>query len=78
MIPCRNNEQTIGPAVRSLLEQDYPGLNQIILIGSPGDSTWEGLAGINDRRLVTLEIQAPPGIRDANYKRNSGIKGALR
>ena len=76
VIPCRNNEQTIGPAVRSLLEQDYPGLNQIILIGSPGDSTWEGLAGINDRRLVTLEIQAPPGVRDANYKRNSGIKGA--
>lgn len=76
VIPCRNNEQTIGPAVRSLLAQDYPGLNQIILIGSPGDSTWDGLAGINDRRLVTLEIQAPPGVRDANYKRNSGIKGA--
>ena len=76
MIPCRSNEQTIGAAVRSLLDQDYPGLIQIILIGSPGDTTWQGLAGISDRRLVTLEIQAPPGVRDANYKRNSGIKGA--
>jgi putative flippase GtrA/glycosyltransferase involved in cell wall biosynthesis len=76
VIPCRSNEQTIGAAVRSLLDQDYPGLTQIILIGSPGDTTWHGLAGISDRRLVTLEIQAPPGVRDANYKRNSGIKGA--
>jgi len=76
VIPCRSNEQTIGAAVRSLLDQDYPGLTQIILIGSPGDTTWLGLAGISDRRLVTLEIQAPPGMRDANYKRNSGIKGA--
>ncbi len=76
VIPCRANEKTIGAAVRSLLDQDYPGLAQIILVGSPGDTTWEGLAGIADRRLVTLEIETPPGLRDANFKRNAGIRGA--
>lgn len=76
VIPCRANESTIGAAVRSLLDQDYPGLAQIILVGSPGDSTWDGLAGIADRRLVTMEIETPPGLRDANFKRNAGISSA--
>jgi GT2 family glycosyltransferase len=76
VIPCRGNEATIGPAVRSLLDQDYPALAQIILVGSPGDSTLAGLAGINDRRLVTIELQTPPGLRDANYKRDAGISAA--
>lgn len=76
VIPCKANESTIGAAVRSLLDQDYPGLGQIILVGSPGDTTWKGLAGITDRRLVTMEIATPPGLRDANYKRNTGIRGA--
>src|SRR6185437_13825208 len=76
VIPCRANESTIGAAVRSLLAQDYQGLAQIILVGSPGDSTWEGLTGIDDRRLVTMEIETPPGLRDANFKRNAGIRGA--
>jgi putative flippase GtrA/glycosyltransferase involved in cell wall biosynthesis len=76
VIPCRGNEKTIGAAVRSLLAQDYPGLAQIILVGSPGETTWDGLTGISDRRLVTLELETPPGLRDANYKRNAGITSA--
>jgi putative flippase GtrA/GT2 family glycosyltransferase len=76
VIPCRNNQATIGPAVRSALAQDYPGLAQIIVIGSPGDTSWEGLADITDPRLVTMEVETPPGLRDANYKRHVGILGA--
>jgi putative flippase GtrA/GT2 family glycosyltransferase len=74
VIPCRNNEQTIGAAVQSLLEQDYPSLAEIILIGSPDDTTWDGLAGIDDPRLTLIERAAPPGVRDANFKRDVGIK----
>jgi GT2 family glycosyltransferase len=73
VIPCRANQTTIGETVRSLLSQDYARLAQIVLVGSPGDSTWDGLAGISDRRLVTLELQTPPGLRDANYKRDAGV-----
>lgn len=80
VIPVRNNAATIRPAVESLLRQNYPELREIILIGSPQDTTWQGLQGITDRRLITFEAEAPPGIRDANYKRHLGVRatsGAL-
>ena len=74
VIPCRDNERTIGPAVQSLLDQDYPGLDEIILVGSPGDHTWDGLTDIDDPRLTTCEIETPPGLRDANFKRDAAIR----
>lgn len=74
VIPCRNNESTIGAAVQSLLDQDYAHLEEIILIGSPDDTTWDGLAGIDDPRLTLIERAAPPGVRDANFKRDTAIK----
>ncbi len=76
VIPCRGNESTIRAAVESLLGQDYPSLHEIILIGSPGDTTWDGLRGIVDAdpRLTILEFGTPPGVRDANFKRDAGIR----
>ena len=60
--------------MESLLHQDYLELREIILIGSPIDTTSEALEGIYDRRLVVQEIETPPGIRDANFKRDFGIR----
>jgi putative flippase GtrA len=74
VIPCRSSEATIGATVRSLLDQDYPNLGEVLLIGSPDDSTWDGLSGICDPRLRWVEISAPPGRRDANFKRDAGIR----
>ena len=74
VIPCRDNEHTIGAAVRSLLDQDYPGLQEIMLIGSPGDSTWKGLAGVAHPRLTMWELKTPPGVRDANFKRDAAVR----
>jgi glycosyltransferase involved in cell wall biosynthesis/putative flippase GtrA len=74
VIPCRNNQHTIGAAVRSLLDQDYPGLAEIIVIGSPDDLTWSGLEGISDPRVTVFEVATPPGLRDANFKRDTGIR----
>jgi putative flippase GtrA len=76
VIPCRDNERTIGAAVQSLLDQDYPGLGEIILVGSPGDHTWDGLAGLDDPRLTIWEMETPPGLRDANFKRDAAIRKA--
>jgi putative flippase GtrA/GT2 family glycosyltransferase len=76
VIPCRASEKTIGAAVRSLLDQDYPNLAEVVLVGSPGDSSWVGLTGVDDRRLTIREVSAPPGIRDANFKRDTGIREA--
>ena len=74
VIPCRANEKTIRAAVDSLIVQNYPELRKIILVGSPGDSTWGALAGVLDPRVVILETETPPGIRDANFKRDLGIR----
>jgi putative flippase GtrA/GT2 family glycosyltransferase len=74
VIPCRSNESTIGAAVQSLLDQDYPRLREITLIGSPGDSTWSALAGITDPRVTVWEIETPPGMRDANFKRDAAVR----
>ena len=74
VIPCRGNERTIGAAVQSLLDQDYPGLREIMLVGSPGDSTWKGLAGVAHPRLTLWELKTPPGVRDANFKRDAAVR----
>jgi glycosyltransferase involved in cell wall biosynthesis/putative flippase GtrA len=74
VIPCQANEKTIRAAVNSLIAQDYPGLREIILVGSRADSTWAALEGLRDPRLVVLETQPSSGIRDANFKRDVGIR----
>ena len=74
VIPCRGNESTIGAAVQSLLDQDYPHLREITLIGSPGDPTWSALAGVTDPRVSIWEVETPPGMRDANFKRDAAVR----
>ena len=74
VIPCRDNERTIRAAVQSLLDQDYPGLQEIMLIGSPEDPTWKGLADVAHPRLTMWELKTPPGVRDANFKRDAAIR----
>jgi putative flippase GtrA/glycosyltransferase involved in cell wall biosynthesis len=74
VIPVRGNEKTIRDAVSSVLGQDYPLLRELILIGSPGDSTWSALRDVDDPRLFVMETETPPGIRDANFKRDLGIR----
>lgn len=74
VIPCRANENTIRAAVDSILGQDYPMLQEVVLVGSPGDPTWAALEDLQDQRLCIMETETPPGIRDANFKRDLGIR----
>jgi glycosyltransferase involved in cell wall biosynthesis/putative flippase GtrA len=74
IIPVRGNEATIRAAVDSILGQDYPLLRELILVGSPCDSTWSALRDVDDPRLFVTETETPPGIRDANFKRDLGIR----
>ncbi len=76
IIPCRNNAATIRATVDSLLGQDYPTLQEVILVGSTGDSTWSPLADVRDPRLVMLEQEKTPGKRDPNVKRDKGLHKA--
>ncbi|HEV2373493.1 MAG TPA: glycosyltransferase [Streptosporangiaceae bacterium] len=58
--------------MESLLGQDYDDLEELILVGDLGDSTWTALSGIDDPRLIIIEKASPPG-RDPNVKRHAGI-----
>jgi hypothetical protein len=78
VIPCRDNESTIRATVESLLRQDYCALRQIILIGSPIDTTWSGLEGIHDWRLVIHEVVTPSGTPDPGLGGRGDIVNTCR
>lgn len=53
VIPCYNREDTVVEAVQSVLDQDYPGLEQVIAVDDgSSDGTVAQLQTINDPRLV--------------------------
>ena len=74
VIPCKGNQRTIAATAESLLAQDYPNLIELILVGDVGDSTWKRLTHITDPRLITLEHELEPGLRDPNVKRDKGLR----
>ncbi len=73
VIPCKNSARTIRATVEALLNQDYPALAEVILVGDVDDPTWTALTGITDPRLIILEQGPTPGRRDPNVKRHRGI-----
>jgi chlorobactene glucosyltransferase len=56
LIPARDEEQNVGPCVRSLLAQDYPNFQVIVLDDNSTDHTSEVLEGLRreNNRLVVL------------------------
>ena len=76
IVPCKGNEQTIRATVDALLGQDYQALEEVILVGSTGDTTWTALSSITDPRLVILEQELTPGTREPNVKRDKGLRKA--
>ena len=67
LVPARNEEANIGECVRSLLAQDYPDFEVVVLDDRSTDRTAEILAGLqqdnaSDRRLRVITGQElPPG-----------------
>ncbi|WP_223199119.1 GtrA family protein [Solihabitans fulvus] len=77
VVPVKHSAPVIRPLVVSLLEQDYDGRIEVVLVGDLGDSTWSALDGHLGRDPVTAyeaEVHAP--LRDANAKRNIGLDRA--
>ena len=64
LVPARNEEDKIGPCVRSLLAQDYPDFQVIVLDDSSTDRTREilELLAQGDKRLKVINGNPlPPG-----------------
>lgn len=76
VVPCRDSSATIRATVDALLGQEYPHLEEVILVGSTGDKTWIALADVTDPRLVLLEQEPVSGLRDPAVKRDKGVRKA--
>ncbi|HSR30517.1 MAG TPA: glycosyltransferase family 2 protein [Anaerolineae bacterium] len=57
LVPARNEEENIGPCVRSLLAQEYPDFQVLVLDDESSDGTAEALASVPDEvgRLVVMQ-----------------------
>lgn len=75
VIPVKNSARTIGRTVRSLLEQDYAGPLEIVLVGDVGDTSWAAL-GDDLAAVRAVETSVHTGGRDSNHKRNLGLEVA--
>jgi cellulose synthase (UDP-forming) len=74
VIPVRDSQRAIGATVRSVLNQQYAYVHEVIVVASPGDRTWCGMDEVADPRLVLWEEATPPGARDADFKRDIGVR----
>lgn len=69
ILPTYNRARTLETAIDSVLEQDYPNIELIVIDDGSTDNTPQVLAGYNGR--VTLISQPNKGVSAA---RNAGIK----
>lgn len=60
LIPARNEETCIGPCVESLLKQDYPNYQVLVLDDNSTDHTAEILAGLVSRHANLQVIKGKP------------------
>jgi chlorobactene glucosyltransferase len=62
LVPARNEEENIGPCVRSLLAQDYPVFQVLVLDDESSDGTAEVLASLpeEDGRLRVIQGRPLP------------------
>lgn len=70
LVPARHEEANIGPCVRSLLAQDYPDFEVLVLCGDPSDGTAQAVAALaaeDDRLKVLMGKPLPPDWLDKHW-----------
>jgi len=62
LVPARNEEKNIGDCVKSLLNQDYPSFEVLVIDDNSTDGTWRILSelSIEDKRLRILKGEPLP------------------
>jgi glycosyltransferase involved in cell wall biosynthesis len=77
IIPVKRSQATIRGTVESLLGQSYSGALEILLVGDRQDPTWTAVQDHIDRGAVrAIEVEVQTHGRDANAKRNIGLRQA--
>lgn len=73
VIPTYNRDQTLGRAVKSVLNQTYRAIEVIVVDDASTDKTEQLIKSINDPRLKYIKLETNQG---ANHARNIGISRA--
>lgn len=62
LVPARNEEESIGDCIRSLLNQDYPNFEVLVLDDNSTDRTWQIITELSteNRRLRILKGEQLP------------------
>jgi len=61
VIPARDEAETIGATIRSLLRQDYPGDFRIVLVDDESSDGTAEAAGASERLQIIAGTPTPPG-----------------
>ncbi len=78
LVPARNEEKTIAACVNSLIEQDYPDFEVVVLDDHSEDRTREILASISSRKLRVIAGQdLPAGWTGKNWSCHQLAQNAL-
>jgi len=73
IMPVHNRADTVKIAVNSVLNQDYPNIELIIVDDGSNDGTYESLESLNDERIVLIRNTECSGVSNA---RNRGLSVA--
>ena len=77
IVPARNEEQTLGPAIRSRLEDGYPALEVVLIDDRSTDGTGAVVDAIAaaDARVRALHLTSlPPGWLGKLHAMNEGLR----
>lgn len=70
LVPVRNEERNLEPLLRSLLQQDYPHFEIIVIDDDSTDKTWsilEKWAALDSRLRIERSAKLPPGWTGKNW-----------
>jgi hopene-associated glycosyltransferase HpnB len=76
VIPARNEEDVIGRAITSLLNQDYPGSLEIILVDDHSTDATIAAAGTHERLTIVEAAPLPKGWTGKLWSISEGLKRA--
>lgn len=77
IVPVKNRPTATQVMVQSFIDQDYPASKrELILVGDVDDETWRPLSldGVDNIHIIEADVRADG--RDANAKRNVGLRYA--
>lgn len=76
VVPARNEEAVIGPAIASLAAQNYPGPYRIFLVDDHSTDATIAAAGVHERLTITHAGPIPPGWTGKLWAVSEGLKRA--